>query len=110
MYQNLKQCLPETTEDTRSVHFLLFPEVNKKYFNPEVERAVSRMRSVIDLGRYIREQKNLPLKTPLRELIVINPDVQYRDDIRSLEGYIIDVRKYDILMQGIEYKDSYNHF
>jgi isoleucyl-tRNA synthetase len=110
MYQNLKKCLPDSVEDTRSVHFLLFPEVKKQYFNPEVERAVSRMRSVIELGRYIREQKNLPLKTPLRELIVINPDPQFRDDVRSLEDYITDVRQYSINIIGIEYKNSYNHF
>ena len=103
MYQNLKKCLPETSEDTRSVHFLLFPEVKKSYFNPEIERAVSRMRSVIDLGRYIREQKNLPLKTPLRELIVINPDPQFREDVKSLEGYIIDVSFVCFLNVGNEY-------
>lgn len=62
MYQNLKRCLPAAKEDTRSVHFLLYPDVKKEYFDPEIERAVSRMRGVIELGRVIREQKNLALK------------------------------------------------
>ena len=91
MYQNLKRCMQATQEDTRSVHFLLFPEVKQEYMDPEIERIVSRMRSVIDLGRFIREQKNLPLKTPLRELVVINPDPQFHADVMSLENYIIEV-------------------
>ncbi|KAJ3241775.1 isoleucine--tRNA ligase [Chytriomyces hyalinus] len=90
MYQNLKTCIIEsdTDEDTRSVHFLMFPEVKSQYFNQDVERAVSRMQSVIECGRYIRDKRSLPLKTPLRELIVINRDPVFRKDIESLESYI----------------------
>ncbi|KAJ3132157.1 isoleucine--tRNA ligase [Physocladia obscura] len=88
MYQNLKTCIPPTSEDTRSVHFLMFPEVKSQYFNSEIERAVSRMQSVIELGRYIREKRSLALKTPLREIIVINKDPVFQRDIHSLEAYI----------------------
>lgn len=62
MYQNLKTCLPQSSEDTRSIHFLPFPEVKKEYFNADIERAVSRMQTVIELGRNIRDQKTLPIK------------------------------------------------
>ncbi|KAJ3002043.1 UNVERIFIED_CONTAM: isoleucine--tRNA ligase [Siphonaria sp. JEL0065] len=89
MYQNLKTCIPETPgQDTRSVHFLDFPAVKSQYFNADIERAVSRMQSVIELGRYIREKRGLALKAPLRELIVINSDPVFQQDIRSLESYI----------------------
>ncbi|KAJ3187041.1 isoleucine--tRNA ligase [Gaertneriomyces sp. JEL0708] len=91
MYQNLRTCLPHSDgEDTRSIHFLPFPEAKKEYFNEDIERAVARMQSVIELGRFIRDQKTLPIKTPLRELIVINADQQVHDDIRSLEKYIVE--------------------
>jgi len=33
MYQNLKLALPKTSEDNRSVHFLLFPEPKTEYLN-----------------------------------------------------------------------------
>jgi isoleucyl-tRNA synthetase len=62
MYQNLSQFIPQTEEDTRSVHFLPFPEVKNAYFNADVERSVSRMQTVIELGRLIRDQKNISLK------------------------------------------------
>jgi isoleucyl-tRNA synthetase len=87
-YQNLKLFLPPTKEDTRSVHFLMFPEVKKEYFNADIERTVGRMQSVIELGRYIRDQKTISLKTPCREMIIINPDPVYHSDIKSLETYI----------------------
>ncbi|KAJ3248124.1 isoleucine--tRNA ligase [Chytriomyces hyalinus] len=91
MYQNLKTCIPDSAniaEDNRSVHFLMFPEVKTQYFNADIERAVSRMQSVIELGRYIREKRGLALKAPLRELIVINKDPVFQSDIHSLESYI----------------------
>ncbi|KAI8800331.1 tRNA synthetases class I-domain-containing protein [Cladochytrium replicatum] len=93
MYQNLKTCLPANWDqgpDDRSVHFLLFPEVKSQYFNEDIERSVSRLQAVIELGRAIREKKNLSLKTPLRELIVIHPSDQFHSDIRSLESYIVE--------------------
>lgn len=66
MYQGLRQFLPTPEEsrlvESQSVHFLPFPTVRQEYFNPEIERAVSRMQSVILLGRNIRETKVIPLK------------------------------------------------
>lgn len=69
MYQALLATTPaaktaegETAPDTRSVHFLPFPTMRKEYFDPVIERQVRRMRAVIDLGRSIRDKKNLRVK------------------------------------------------
>jgi len=48
--------------DTRSVHFLNFPEVVGEYFDMDIERQVQRMQTVIELARNIREKHNLSLK------------------------------------------------
>lgn len=116
MYQNLRPMLPESKEDTRSVHFLPFPEVKSQYFDSDIERAVARMQNVIELGRVIRDKKNLPLKTPLRELLVINPDDQYHADISSLESYIVEelnIRSLKVTKEeekyGIKYKIIPDH-
>ncbi|KAI8590096.1 tRNA synthetases class I-domain-containing protein [Geranomyces variabilis] len=92
MYQNLKTCMgPDATkEDTRSVHFLPFPEAKQQYFNADVERAISRMQMVIELGRYVRDNRTLPLKTPLREIVIVHPDPQFHADVRALESYIVE--------------------
>lgn len=64
IYQTLKQFIPKNDNipDDRSVHFLDFPTVREEYFDPEIERAVGRMQAVIELGRTIREKKNISLK------------------------------------------------
>jgi isoleucyl-tRNA synthetase len=67
MYQGLRRFLPSTDpslseESQQSIHFLPFPTVRQEYFDPDIERAVSRMQSIILLGRNIRESKNVPLK------------------------------------------------
>lgn len=92
MYQNLKGFAPKNPDivDDRSIHFLEFPTVREEYFDPEIERAVSRMQSVIELGRTVRERKNLSLKTPLKELVIIHSDPQYQADVKALESYITD--------------------
>ncbi|EPS97632.1 hypothetical protein FOMPIDRAFT_38640 [Fomitopsis schrenkii] len=89
LYQSLRTFIPEDPKaDTRSIHFLAFPEVKEEYFDAVIERQVKRMQSVIELGRNIRERHNLSLKTPLRELLVFHADQEYLDDARSLQRYI----------------------
>ncbi|KAI8371895.1 isoleucyl-tRNA synthetase [Blakeslea trispora] len=92
MYQNLKNFAPKNPNvvDDRSIHFLDFPTVREEYFDPEIERAVGRMQAVIELGRTIRERKNISLKTPLKELVVIHNDPQYHADVKALETYIVE--------------------
>ena len=67
MYQALLPTTPapkstDAHTDTRSVHFLPFPTMRKEYFDPVIERQVRRMRAVVDLGRSIRDKKNLKVK------------------------------------------------
>ncbi|CAO3675148.1 unnamed protein product [Umbelopsis ramanniana] len=114
MYQGLKKFIPaneSTAKDDRSLHFLDFPTPREEYFDDEIERSVGRMQAVIELGRNIREKNTISLKTPLKELVVIHPDPQYLEDIKSLENYIyeeLNVR--DIVVTsdedkfGIKYK------
>ncbi len=64
IYQELRRFIPEDAKagDTRSIHFLPFPEVKEEYFDEEIERKVKRMQAVIDLTRNLRERHNLSLK------------------------------------------------
>lgn len=76
--------------DPRSVHFLAFPDVRDELFDAEIERRVGRMQRVIELARVSRERRTVGLKTPLKTLIVIHSDPVYLEDVRSLEGYIVE--------------------
>ncbi|KAF4567536.1 isoleucine--tRNA ligase [Pleurotus pulmonarius] len=90
IYQTLRTFIPEdpSAGDTRSVHFLAFPEPKAEYFDEDIERQVKRMQTIIELTRYLREKNNLSLKTPLMELMVFHPDVGYLEDIKPLQRYI----------------------
>ena len=39
------------------------------------------MQRVIELARVVRERHNRPVKTPLRELVVVHPDEAFLSDI-----------------------------
>ena len=65
LYQGLRPFIPvlsESKEDTRSIHFLRFPEVNEDYFDEEIERQLKRMQTIIELTRNVRDKHTLPLK------------------------------------------------
>lgn len=91
MFQNLRHLMTENNvESNDSVHYLDFPESQENFINLEVERKVSRMQTVIELGRLLRDRKTLPIKYPLPELIVINENQEYLDDVLSLQKYILE--------------------
>ncbi|KAM0753633.1 isoleucine-tRNA ligase [Meredithblackwellia eburnea MCA 4105] len=117
VYQGLRVYFPDDTKtlnvgaDVRSLHFLPFPEVREEYFDPVIERQAARLQSVIELGRVIRERNVLPLKTPLKELIIFHPTAEYLDDVKSLLPYVeqeLNVRQVtftdDEARCGIKYK------
>ncbi|XP_070256993.1 isoleucine--tRNA ligase, cytoplasmic isoform X2 [Myotis yumanensis] len=93
MYQNLKMLIDPVSvqdKDTLSIHYLMLPRVREDLIDKKTESAVSRMQSVIELGRVIRDRKTIPIKYPLKEIVVIHQDPEALGDIRSLEKYIIE--------------------
>lgn len=86
MYQYLRQL---TDINAGSVHYLMLPQPNVSLINKDIERAVSRMQSVIELGRVIRDRKTIPIKYPLPEVIVVHQDEQYVKDVESLKQYVL---------------------
>lgn len=86
MYQYLKT-LTDTEAD--SVHYLMLPEVVESLIDTKIERAVSRMQSVIELGRILRDRKTIPIKYPVPEIVVVHQDKEYVDDIKLLELYVL---------------------
>uniref|UniRef100_A0A646QD90 Isoleucine--tRNA ligase, cytoplasmic n=1 Tax=Hemiscolopendra marginata TaxID=943146 RepID=A0A646QD90_9MYRI len=90
MYLNLSQLLHPDKNKKASVHYLMLPDAQETFINREIEQAVSKMQTVIELGRIIRDRKTLPIKYPLLEIIVVHKDENCLKDIRSLEKYILE--------------------
>lgn len=79
----------DTTKPSASVHYQMMPVADKSLIRLDIERAVSRMQSVVELGRIVRDRKTLPTKYPVPELVVIHTDEQYLKDIESLSAFIL---------------------
>jgi isoleucyl-tRNA synthetase len=54
-----------------SIHFLSIPEYKESLLNENIEKMVERMQNAIEIGRKIRDNKNISLKTPLSKVIVV---------------------------------------
>lgn len=94
MYQRLR--LLDENSPAGSVHYQMMPAPKRQRINLDVERAVGRMQAVIELGRVMRDRRTVPIKYPLPELIVIQQNAEYLNDIKSLESFILselNVRK-----------------
>jgi len=73
-----------------SVHYKLIPCSRDHLINKDIEKAVSHMQSVIQLGRIVRDRKIIPTKYPLPEIVVIHRDDNVLRDIVSLKSYILE--------------------
>ena len=91
MYQNLKKLLvPGSEVNGESVHHVMIPDVKEGMIDESVERRISTMQDVIEVGRLIRDRVTLPLKYPLPEVIVISRDQDILTDVLSLQKYILE--------------------
>ena len=93
-------------KDMRSVHFLPFPSVQEALFDDVIERQVSMMQRVIQLGRVARERRNISLRIPLLTLVVIG-DEHHLSDVEFLKSYVqeeLNVR--DVILTSDE--EQYN--
>ncbi|XP_065205689.1 isoleucine--tRNA ligase, cytoplasmic [Planococcus citri] len=87
IYQNLKHL---SYEEEKSVHFLMVPEPKLNMLEEEIERSVSKMQTVIELGRIIRDRKTIPVKYPLKEVVVIHNDPNSLEEIKVVKQYIME--------------------
>lgn len=79
-----------------SVHYQLMPDCNRNFIRSDIEKSVSLMQSVIELGRVMRDRRTLPIKYPVSDIIVIHKDEDSLSAIKSLETFILselNVRK-----------------
>ncbi|XP_069721593.1 isoleucine--tRNA ligase, cytoplasmic [Phaenicophaeus curvirostris] len=93
MYQNLKTLIDPASvqeKNTESIHYLMLPQVREDLIDKKIESAVSCLQSVIELGRVIRDRKTIPVKYPLKEVVVIHQDPEALENVRSLEKYILE--------------------
>lgn len=92
IYQNLKNGIATDNHQyySDSIHFLQIPNYDEKLIHEKIEVMVSRMQSVIELGRKIRDTKGVSVKTPLYTVTVVHSDKSVAEDLNTLASYIKD--------------------
>lgn len=86
----------DSISNNESVHFQIIPACNKKLIRGDIEKSVSLMQSIVELGRVMRDRRTLPVKYPVTELIVVHKDPVCLNAIDSLKTFILselNVRK-----------------
>lgn len=94
MYQQLIKLNRQPNDE--SVHYQMMPHSHRPFIRSDVEQAVLRMQSVVELGRVLRDRKTMAIKYPVPEVIVIHKNEEYLKDIQSLEDFVLgelNVRK-----------------
>eukprot|EP01025_Chloroclados_australasicus_P032407 TRINITY_DN32893_c0_g2_i4.p1 TRINITY_DN32893_c0_g2~~TRINITY_DN32893_c0_g2_i4.p1 ORF type:complete len:1193 (+),score=122.61 TRINITY_DN32893_c0_g2_i4:332-3580(+) len=90
MYQNMRLCMGPNAPE--SVHFCQVPAMQKEHEGDRrIQVSVERMQRVIELARTIRERKSVPLKFPLKNLVVVHTDEEFLFDVEGeLKEYVIE--------------------
>lgn len=107
LYLRIKPILP-AEHQADSVHHLMIPEVDKSLDDPDLERAMSRMVTIVDLVRVLRDRMVIPMKRPVRQVIVVHPDKAYLADVARVTQYIKEeVNAFEVnLSDGNEYVET----
>ncbi|KAL7055111.1 hypothetical protein AAHC03_024329 [Spirometra sp. Aus1] len=82
--------IDKSTGAPESLHYIVCQEPHTDKIHTEIEETVAWMQACVELGRSIRTRKDLPLKAPLREAVVIHPDPKVHKQILSMQSYIVE--------------------
>ncbi|WP_417553187.1 DUF5915 domain-containing protein [Marinomonas fungiae] len=86
LYQEL---LPfSANERPESVHLCDYPTANAALKDEDLEASVARVQHILVMGRQLRNDLKIKLKTPLKSLTVLHKEAQVLNDIARLTNYI----------------------
>ena len=86
VYLKLKPALsPEESKD--SVHFVMLPQEVESLIHKDIENRVERMQSAIQIARLVRDRQKIPIRRPMRELVIVCSEI-VKQQIEDLSHYI----------------------
>ena len=89
LYLNLRNGLDLTDKNFKeSIHFLNIPEFEQDLLNDEIITSVNHMKKLVELVRQARDNKNIPIKRPVRKVTIINSDQNVSNAVNLLHDYI----------------------
>lgn len=100
IFLELKKCGEKNSAE--SVHLCDYPQFDSKSIDPQLEEAVLRMQEMIILGRQRRNQTQIKVKTPLKNITAIHKSQQALDGLKKLERFI----KTELNVKEVSYSDQ----
>ena len=89
LYLNLKNGFDKADKNYKeSIHFLNIPEFEERLLNNEIVTSVNHMKKLVELVRQARDNKNIPIKRPVRKVTIINSNQSVFDAVNTLHDYI----------------------
>ncbi len=87
IYQQLKEYDKDTNRPI-SVHLCRYPQTIEELELPELEKSVQSFQHLIIMGRQMRNDIKVKLKTPLSRATILHRDTVVLQDIQRLSNYI----------------------
>lgn len=97
IYQNL------TGEE--SVHLAHFPVYEESFVDEEVEKKMDTVRDICSLGRFAREDANIKVRQPIREVIVPQQDQEIIGDLDHIIKEELNVKEIVYTSDMTKYMD-----
>ena len=92
--------VPYTTEEIykdltgeESVHLADFPKYNEAYINGTIEEKMDLVRSLISIGRFVREETKIKVRQPLSEALIDGKSKNIIGDLVDLIKEELNVKK-----------------
>jgi isoleucyl-tRNA synthetase len=83
-----------------SVHLCAFPGVNEGHRDPELERQMERVMTVVRLGRVLRTDNDLKVRQPLARMHIVSHNARTLEQLRAYEELILDELNVKALAYG----------
>lgn len=76
-----------------SVHLASFPKYKKQLINEHIEQRMDLIRSLISIGRYVREETKIKVRQPLSEALLDGKNKELISDLVSLIEEELNIKK-----------------
>ena len=91
-----KKNAPEGVGSAESVHFLMLPKPDPNadtLLNARVALEMGALQTVVELGRKVRELKDISLKKPVVDIVIVVSNEIQRNGLKKLEKYLMRLVK-----------------
>jgi isoleucyl-tRNA synthetase len=112
LYQSLRQLHPDAANEAAgpealgraaSVHFVMMPEYDPGWVDEAAMEQMATLREVVLAGRAVRERRNISLKTPVREVLVVCRDGARLERLRAVLPYArVELNAWEVTLKEQE--------